>query len=238
MINLPRAIDEIRFAQTDTPDLALGVHLTLTHGEPCCSSDEVPTLVDLSGQFPGYQDWLMSRDRIKAVEVEREFRAQIARFSAVHPTIDHLDSHHHIAVFPEVWPVFFELALEMDVAVRLPCPQSLLAGIPTGFLPTEVDNFACKVALDQLLKSDLPRTDFFRVDFFGSNIKVEDLLEILDDLPGGTSELMCHPGYVDAELHSSSYCKERELELQTLTDPRIREHIEQESIEIVNFRAL
>jgi predicted glycoside hydrolase/deacetylase ChbG (UPF0249 family) len=65
------------------------------------------------------------------------------------------------------------------------------------------------------------------------NISVERLLRILDDLDGGTTELACHPGY--ASGLSSRYTHEREHELRTLTDPRVRERIDKLGIELVGF---
>jgi predicted glycoside hydrolase/deacetylase ChbG (UPF0249 family) len=238
MINLPTAVEELKNAQDQTPTLALGVHLTLTHGAPCSSSEDVQSLVDRKGQFPSFRDWQMRRSQIQAEEVEREFKAQISKFRAIQPTVDHLDSHHHVAVFPEIWPVFLKLAQDLNLGVRLPCPQSLLAGTPTGFLPPEVDRYACEVAYEQLRKTVLPRTDYFLVNFFGKRIGIEDLLAILNNLPPGCTEMMCHPGYVDTALETSSYMQERELELRTLTDPGIREYIEQEDIKIISFQAL
>jgi predicted glycoside hydrolase/deacetylase ChbG (UPF0249 family) len=51
------------------------------------------------------------------------------------------------------------------------------------------------------------------------------------------TELTCHPGYVDAEL-ASSYTVEREAELRTLCDPRVRQAIAERGIRLAGFRDL
>ena len=62
---------------------------------------------------------------------------------------------------------------------------------------------------------------------------------ILEQLPEGSFELMCHPGYVDDQLCTiSSYNVERGLELALLVDPRVREVIERRGIELTTFAAL
>jgi predicted glycoside hydrolase/deacetylase ChbG (UPF0249 family) len=67
-------------------------------------------------------------------------------------------------------------------------------------------------------------------------IAVEGLLAILAALPAGRTELGCHPGLgMGAE---SSYGHERELEVRTLCDPRVRAAIEAEGIELRSFAAL
>lgn len=238
MINLPQAIEDLKAVKIETPELALGVHLNLTFGSPCSPISEVSSLVNKSGKFLSYHDWMNRRDNLRVDEIEREWRAQIERFLTVQPTFDHLDSHHHIAVFPEVWPVFLELAHEFNCGLRLPCPQSLLAGKPTGFLPPDVDRFACEVALQQLRGSDIPQTDFLRVDFFGDNVSRDNLVEILRSLHSGVSELMCHPGYIDDLLKTSRYLEEREQELRILTSNEVKDCIIEEGIEITSFKHL
>lgn len=67
---------------------------------------------------------------------------------------------------------------------------------------------------------------------------VESLIEILrTGLGDGVTELICHPGYVDATLRSG-YTREREAELATLCDPRVREAIRVAGARLVGFRDL
>ena len=69
-------------------------------------------------------------------------------------------------------------------------------------------------------------------------IGVEGLLRLLDaDVREGVTELSCHPGYVEPEFRSS-YVAERELELRTLCDPRVRHAIRDCGIRLIGFRDL
>jgi predicted glycoside hydrolase/deacetylase ChbG (UPF0249 family) len=64
-------------------------------------------------------------------------------------------------------------------------------------------------------------------------ISVEALMKILIALPRGTTELGCHPGFgIDGE---TMYRQEREQELQTLCDGRLRAVLEQEKIGLLSF---
>jgi predicted glycoside hydrolase/deacetylase ChbG (UPF0249 family) len=70
--------------------------------------------------------------------------------------------------------------------------------------------------------------------FYGAErIDVEALLGVLAALPEGVTELGCHPG-LGAD-HDSEYDVEREQELRTLCDPRVRALIDAEAIELVTF---
>jgi chitin disaccharide deacetylase len=64
-------------------------------------------------------------------------------------------------------------------------------------------------------------------------IGVPSLLRILSGLDDGVTEMGCHPGY--AAGLDSSYTVEREREVRTLTDTRVRARVEELEIELVGW---
>lgn len=69
-------------------------------------------------------------------------------------------------------------------------------------------------------------------------VGVESLLRLLETKVGrGVTELICHPGYVDADL-DSSYATVRETELETLCAPQVREALNRGGIRLIGFREL
>jgi predicted glycoside hydrolase/deacetylase ChbG (UPF0249 family) len=64
-------------------------------------------------------------------------------------------------------------------------------------------------------------------------IGVESLLRILSSLPGGWTELGCHPGLGMGD--ESSYGPEREVEVRALCDARVREALTSQGIELRSF---
>ena len=68
---------------------------------------------------------------------------------------------------------------------------------------------------------------------FPEGIAVERLIELIEALPVGWAEIGCHPGMgVEAE---SSYARERQIEVETLTAPRVRAAIEASGVELRSF---
>jgi predicted glycoside hydrolase/deacetylase ChbG (UPF0249 family) len=65
---------------------------------------------------------------------------------------------------------------------------------------------------------------------------VESLLAILGSLEAGVVELGCHPGHADGL--DSTYTVEREHELRTLTDPRVRAAVADLGIELIRWDEL
>ena len=76
-----------------------------------------------------------------------------------------------------------------------------------------------------------------RADFYGEQaIGVASLLDLLGRLEDGDTELGCHPGYADGL--QSRYLAPRERELETLTDRRVRERLDELGIELIGWREL
>lgn len=79
-------------------------------------------------------------------------------------------------------------------------------------------------------------------DFYGQSdsgkscseaISTEGLIRILQRIPPGFTELACHPGLGD--LPQGMYRRERELEVETLCDPRVRAVLATENIKLCSF---
>lgn len=67
------------------------------------------------------------------------------------------------------------------------------------------------------------------------HVSPDQLIRYLESEVGcGFTEVACHPGYVDSEL-DSIYAVEREVELATLCDPRVRRRIEALNIQLINY---
>jgi predicted glycoside hydrolase/deacetylase ChbG (UPF0249 family) len=85
-----------------------------------------------------------------------------------------------------------------------------------------------------LAQGEPPRwPDHFEYHFYGPKSTRANLVGILKGLPEGTTELMCHPGYIlDPD---DGLGPVRETELALLTDPAIRAIVDAEGIQLVTF---
>jgi predicted glycoside hydrolase/deacetylase ChbG (UPF0249 family) len=137
--------------------------------------------------------------------------AQVSRFGELmgrRPT--HLDSHHHVHVRPPLRPEFQEVADRYTIPLR-ECSRVR----------------HCSRFYGQWAGEPHPE-----------QLSVAGLIRILEaEIGDGVTELACHPGYADPPL-ASSYAAERELELRTLCDDRVRRFLERSQIGLVGFRDL
>jgi predicted glycoside hydrolase/deacetylase ChbG (UPF0249 family) len=230
MMNIPTTADDIAIGLKETPNLRMGVHLVLTMGRPISAPETVPSIVAENGDFFKYTPFIEHLSSLNMDEVKKEWRAQIEAFikaSGRKPT--HIDSHHHASYFsPNLFHGMLELAKEYDCAIRLPFTE----------VSSELEETAKHVP-DLMEKFNPRRPDVFFVNFYDETATKEDLLNIIANVPEGTSEIMCHPGYVDdAFAKESVYNFQRERELKILTDPSIKEVIQSTGIELITFANL
>ena len=137
--------------------------------------------------------------------------AQLARFEELlgrPPT--HLDSHHNVHRDPRALPEFLDLAREQGLPLR--------EHSAVRYFSKFYGQWSGKTHLEQ--------------------ISVESLARMLEmEIKEGFTELSCHPGYVDPD-YSSGYSTEREAELRALCDPRIRQALAEQAIQLVSYHDL
>ncbi len=237
MMNFPGVQADLARARDDCPQLGLGVHLVLTAGRPLRPAENVPTLVYQSGEFLHANDLSARFAQIDTHELRDEWGTQIEAYLATGHTLDHLDSHHHASYLHEkVFEVMLQLAQEYGIPIRHPFgPSAWDSPFVQALDPTMVMNI--REFVPRLLQQyPVPHPDDMLTSFFGSSATLEHLMILLDGLPEGTHELMCHSGYADDELSSgSSYAVEREWELSVLTDASLSDVIKTRELRLISF---
>jgi glycosyltransferase involved in cell wall biosynthesis/predicted glycoside hydrolase/deacetylase ChbG (UPF0249 family) len=158
-------------------------------------------------------DWVRVREVVPEDDpqaLDGEVRRQLATFRQLFghdPT--HLDSHQSVHHVGTVRGVMVGVARELEVPLRF-------------FTP---DVSVC--------------TDFYgqtsRGEPYPEGITVNRLLAILETLPPGCTELICHPGVDD---DAGAYSTERTIELDVLCDATVRAAVKALDIRLRTFREL
>ena len=236
--------------------LAVGAHLNLTEGRPVSSVRAASALVGSDGGFSSAPLGLARKvffRKIGPADIETELRAQIEKILGAGLEVTHLDGHKHIHLVPAVFETVLRLAKEYRIpSVRCPVerPCNLVSlirrrrGERLGVLKQYMLGRAL-AALAAGQKRKLARaglhcpSHFFGITQTGF-LDTECLAEILEELPEGISEIMCHPGYVDASLRGmpTRLFAQREMELKALTRPEIKALVTAHEIELIGYGAL
>ena len=83
-------------------------------------------------------------------------------------------------------------------------------------------------------------TDHFAGFQITGRFRTAELVKLIQALPEGSTELMCHPGRCTEELRSARtrLKQSREEELEALTAPETRRALETNGVNLVNYRML
>lgn len=232
MMNRPDAVEDIRIAQGECPNLGLGVHLVMTSGKPLLPADRVPSLVDPEGFFYRPAALTERKDEVDPTEVTAEWQAQVEAFkAAAGHSPDHLDSHHHISYFtPALFKLMLLLAKEEGCAIR----------VPYG---VEETLFAENEKVEQLECFHPRHPQVFCGDFYDEDATLEKLKDyisqIAEDSQHNTFELMCHPALVDAKLRRTSvYNDKRDDERHLLQSEEVRSLLDKNHIRLIRYSEL
>src|SRR5271165_5470208 len=195
---------------------SVGCHVVLLDGQPLLPPDRVASLLQ-----PGAQNGIHFRDKLndfvvasfrgklEADQIEAEATAQIQRLRAAGVAPSHFDSHKHAHMFPAVLRPLLRAAQACGVpAVRNPFGQ--VWPLPLGdvlrrrqlwkrFAQLNVlRNLAAKFR-DEVEAHGLRTTDGSVAVLVSGILDLKLFSRIVDNIPEGTWEFVCHPGYNDAE---------------------------------------
>lgn len=224
------------------PNLDVGLHLALVEERAVLGHDILPTLVDKTGSFPQTSGEFIRRavlGRISWDEVEREIAAQLELFKKTGLRLSHVNSHQHLHMFPPVFQIVRRLTRSMEnVWIRNP------AGSWRKSQDTSLGRWVQRLGLNL--------TCFTARSLHGSPCQMPDgvcgfevsgcltrsaLERILQRIPDGLYELICHPGEEDAQTRTrySHWGYRWAEELDTLTAPEIRMILEEQGIVLTSF---
>jgi len=247
--------DAIRLAQS-TPQLSVGCHVVLADGSPVLDADQVPSLVDdrygASGT-PYFNRGFTGLARRAALghlvpeQIEAEATAQIRKLRAAGIAVSHLDTHKHTHMIPLVLASLLRAATANGVRrIRNPFEPVRLSLLGHGVRMWK--RFAQVKLLGPLVRK-------FRETVEGAGAFTPDgtlgivstgwlderlLKFMIQHLAEGTWELVCHPGYDDAELRgvNTRLRESRERELRLLGSAEARQLLADNGIELISYNQL
>jgi predicted glycoside hydrolase/deacetylase ChbG (UPF0249 family) len=217
--------------------------------------DAVDTLLAIRSAEPGKFYSSLSAFAARAMlggfdrdQLVAEIGAQIRKIQSTGLQVTHLDTHKHAHVFPEIFAALLRAARISGVrAIRNPFVpvKAMHARQFKGnrdlwkrygqvrMLHTFSGQFRQRTKRAGLLTPD----GVVGVIETGS-VDSSLLRQTLASLPDGTWELVCHPGYNDADLRSARtrLLDSREEERRLLTSAELRQFLEEQKIRVISYR--
>jgi hopanoid biosynthesis associated protein HpnK len=254
MANGARFDDAVTAARS-APNLSVGCHVVLVDGTPVSPPGALDTLVAIRSAEPDKFYSSLSAFAARAMlggfdrdQLVAEITAQIRKIQATGLQVTHLDTHKHAHIFPEVLTALLRAARMCGVrAIRNPIVP--VKALPAGqfkrkphlwkrygqvrVLHTFSGQFHQRTKRAGLVTPD----GVLGVIETGS-LGISLLRQTLANLPEGTWELVCHPGYNDADLRAvhTRLLDSREEERRLLTSAELRQFLDEQKIRVISYR--
>ena len=236
MVNEAGCVEAVKLAR-QCPSLGVGLHLSLVCGKAALPPEKIPGLVNREGLFSsdpvgtGFRYFLKPSLR---PQLRAEIRAQFDRFRATGLPVDHLNGHLHLHLHPTVLQILVEEASGFGWnRVRLTRdPLWLNLRLAKGHLAYRLSHAVIHAALSAYARSALRRLGARHTNrVFGllQNACVDErfLLQLLEHLPPGDSELYSHPSL-----------DEFKNEFDALISPRVLAQVRGSAIQLIRYRDL
>jgi len=254
------AFDEAgALARSLTANLAhfsVGCHVVLIDGEPILPRERVSSLLNPATHNGSHFHAELGtfalaafRGKLRPEEIEAEATTQMYRLQEVGLPPSHFDTHKHVHMLPAVLRPLLRAARSCSVpAVRNPFGQvwplsfgdMTQRGLWKRFGQFSVlRSFAAKFRRE-VEAHGLRTTDGSLAVLVTGMLDLKLFSKILDGIPEGTWEFVCHPGYNDADLDKvrTRLRESRVRELELLTSPDARDALASRSIELISYREL
>jgi hopanoid biosynthesis associated protein HpnK len=238
--------DAVKIARRN-PGLQIGLHLTLVQGRSVLPHAQIPGLVNEAGCFgdnPVAAGMRYFFDKGLYKPILKEIEAQIQRVVDAGLPLSHLDGHLNIHLHPTVFAFLTELMPRYGITSFRLSRERLSHNL---LFDTErrLGKTAERITFGALARHARPYLDRLGIGYAGEVKGVLNsgrmteayLLNILDGLNEGLTELYFHPGLLpDAEISRRMPDYRHEEELAAITSPRVREKLAELKIGLCNYR--
>jgi predicted glycoside hydrolase/deacetylase ChbG (UPF0249 family) len=252
-VNFP-FIQDVEYIIKHYPQVSIGLHLNINVGRPVCSVEQIPSLVNTSGEFWGNEltKKLIFR-RIRISELQKECEAQIIKLQRLGVNISHLSGHQNKHLYPGYFRILLGLGKKYGIK-NIRCQNRYLfmkvnknrklkifqyyISHPKQTITHWYSRVMMKVARKQgFIMADRLITPGY-IDNSEKTL-LDTWINIIKSLPSGISEIYCHPGYPDDDLRRyANYVDERLLEKLVLTSSELIQYIIKENVQIISFNQI
>jgi hopanoid biosynthesis associated protein HpnK len=245
------AFDEAVALAKSQPQLRVGCHVVLIDGEPITAG--LKTLTNGTTRFKSsLKEFALAaiRKKLSQEEIRCEAEAQIRKIQSAGMVVSHVDTHKHTHIFPHVLRPVLQAARSCGVpAVRNPFepatarPRGKILRRPALWVRALQVKLLHRYSAEfnAAVNDEHIKTTQGSAGIIATGTLDQDLLTaMIQGLPEGDWELVCHPGYLDADLQSAGtrLLQSRQAELQALTSAETRQVLARRGIQLISYADL
>lgn len=237
MVTGDAAGDAVERART-IPSLGVGLHVVLVEGRPALPPEQLPDLVDASGQFRTdmvrMAIGIFTKPDARA-QLHAEVEAQFARFAATGLPLDHVNAHKHFHLHPTIASTILAVGRRYGMkAIRAPIePKQVLSKIERGSAGIDLTKaWALLVRRRMRAAGMLVPDQVFGLAWTGG-LNAARLRGLIANLPDGLTEIYAHPATGPYPGSAPGYAYGQEL--AALTDGLAKDRALRDGVALGRF---
>ena len=227
MVTGDAAEDAVARAKT-MPSLGVGLHVVLVECRPALPPEQLPDLVDASGQLR--TDMVRMAINIftkpaARAQLRAEVEAQFARFAATGLPLDHVNAHKHFHLHPTIAATILSVGRRYGMkAIRAPIePADLLNRIEPGSGKFDIARPWARLVRHRMRRAGMLVPDqVFGLAWSGA-LDTGRLRGLVEHLPDGLTEIYAHPATGPYPGSAPDYAYAEEL--AALTDGLAKDRV-------------
>ncbi len=219
----------------------IGAHLALTETSPVTEVSRISTLIGGDKAFHKGRTSFGLRyllGRIDLGQAYVELKGQLEKLLGAGLSITNLSSHEHIHMLPGILDIFVKLAKEYGVpAIRYPHRESARPAFGGGRTARRLVLSCFEKGMGSTLKAaGIASPDHFLGFLDSGNLGEGALIGMIGSLRDGTTELVCHPGFLGPRiLDRYPFHRNCEAELAALTSQRVKKLVASSGVRLVRY---
>jgi hopanoid biosynthesis associated protein HpnK len=229
------------------PDLQVGLHLTLVQGRAVLPHAQIPGLVNEAGEFsdnPVKTGMRYFFDKGIYKQLKKEIEAQLQRVVDSGIPLSHVDGHLNIHLHPTVFAFLTDLMPRYGITSFRLSRERLFHNLQFD-RQRRMGKIVERIIFGSLTHHARPLLKELGIRYAGEvkgvlnsgRMTEEYLLQLLDGLNEGVTELYFHPGVLpDSEITRRMPDYRHADELAAILSPVVREKLKQLQITLQNYR--
>lgn len=235
MVNMPYFEDAVAFLKRNL-QVSVGLHFNITEGQSILLPKNAASLIREDNSFYYWPQFIgrVAAKSISKKEIEEELKAQYSKLKATGLTVTHIDSHHHIHLYPSIFKIVSDFTNREKVhslrghdfnfwnltlgTWKKPTPTQLIVNMFLLFVNIRYKNYHHLYGINR----------FYDINW-AKNISTKEFVDILEKLPEGTTEFICHLATI-SKTGNTKFLIPRYNALKLLTQPIIKKHLTKNGI--------
>jgi len=238
LVNMPYFEDAVEYLRTK-PNVSVGLHFNITEGKPIDLPAQRSTLIREDDNFVHWVSltFKLLTNNCSIKEIKYALTTQYEKLEKTGLPISHIDSHHHIHLYPSIYRIVLDFAHRKNTRSLRSRNFNLLSSIKHfRAVPTLKEIIILSLCFINTIFFSQTNGDILEVvgiyDMsWDSHVDKDKFYQVISRVKEGVSEIICHPA-IYSKTGNPKFLKARNKTLEILTSKSFQKHLMSNNIQM------